>query len=417
MCCASYIDTNSAGIGDQGIGAILISSAKLVLYTTCAGVDPNKTLPVVLDVGTNNDRLLSDELYIGLPKSRVRGEEYDAFVDRFLKACRKLYPKAYVHFEDFGVSNARRILEKYSPQFACFNDDIQGTGCVTLAAIYAGLETSKETKMQDIRVVLFGAGSAGMGIADQIRDAIAVEGNKSKEDAAKQIWCIDKEGLLLQSQEGLSEAQRGYSKPDKEWPSDGSSLIDVVKAVKPHVLIGTSTKPKSFTKEVVQEMAKHVARPIIFPLSNPTRLHEAEPKDLVQWTDGKVLVATGSPFPAVEYNGRQREVAECNNSVCFPGIGLGCVLSRAKLVTPEILVAATKALASQAPVLKNDDPEAPLLPDVVDAREISVHIAAAVIKQVVKDRLAQEKVPEDDADLEKWIREKIWNAEYRPLIR
>ena len=373
-------------------------------------------MPVVLDVGTDNEQLLSDDLYIGLQQPRVRGEKYDAFVDRFLKACRKLYPKAYVHFEDFGVSNARRILDKYSPQFACFNDDIQGTGCVTLAAIYSALKAANETKMQDVRVVIFGAGSAGMGIADQIRDAISVEGNKSREEASKQIWCVDKEGLLLESQTGLSEAQRGYSKSEKDWSDDGTALIDIVMAVKPHVLIGTSTRPKSFTKEIVQEMAKHVKRPIIFPLSNPTRLHEAEPKDLVEWTDSKVLVAAGSPFAAVEFNGRKREIAECNNSVCFPGIGLGCVLSRTKLVTPEILVAATKALASQAPVLKDNDPEAPLLPDVVDAREISVHIAAAVIKQVVRDGLAQEKVPEDDVELEKWIRERMWEAEYRPLV-
>ena len=395
----------------------MISSAKLILYTACAGIDPKRTLPVVLDVGTDNEQLLSDDLYIGLQRPRARGEKYDVFVDRFLKACRKLYPQAYVHFEDFGVSNARRILDKYSPQFACFNDDIQGTGCVTLAAIYAALKAANETKMQDVRVVVFGAGSAGMGIADQIRDAISVEGDKSREEASKQIWCVDKEGVLLESQEGLSEAQRSYSKLDKDWSNSGSSLIDVVKAVKPHVLIGTSTRPKAFTEEVVQEMAKSVKRPIIFPLSNPTRLHEAEPKDLVEWTDGKVLVATGSPFPAVEHKGRKREIAECNNSVCFPGIGLGCVLSRSKLVTPEILVAATKALASQAPVLKENDPEAPLLPDVVDAREISVHIAAAVIKQVVKDGLAQEKVPEDDTKLVKWIRERMWEAEYRPLMR
>lgn len=318
-------------------------------------------------------------------------------------------------FRDFGVANARKILDRYSPQFACFNDDIQGTGCVTLAAIYAALRVSKETKMEDIRVVVFGSGSAGMGISDQIRDAISVEGNRSREEASKQIWCLDKQGLLLKSQEGLSKAQESYSKPDAEWSNGNTSLLDVVKAVKPHILIGTSTRPKSFTKEVVQEMSKHVQRPIIFPLSNPTRLHEAEPKDLVEWTDGKALVATGSPFPAVEHNGRNIEIAECNNSVCFPGIGLGCVLSRAKLVTPEILVAAQKALAAQAPVLK--DAEAPLLPDVPEAREISVHIAAAVIKQVVKDGLAQEKVPENDDELEAWIRDQMWQAEYKPLVK
>lgn len=304
------------GIGDQGVGAILISVAKLVIYTLCAGIHPSRTLPVVLDVGTDNHELLNDELYLGLQRSRVRGEEYDLFVDRFVNACRQRYPRAYIHFEDFGLQNARRILDKYTPEIACFNDDIQGTGCVTLAAIYAASHVAK-LRMQDLRVVVFGAGTAGTGIADQIRDAIAVESGKSKEAAAKQIWCVDKPGLLLQSmKDDLTPAQHPYAKPDCEWQeASHQSLLDVVKTIKPHVLIGTSTKPKTFTKEVVQEMAKHVERPIIFPLSNPTRLHEADPKDLFEWTDGRVLCATGSPFPPVETkDGKTREIAECNNS-------------------------------------------------------------------------------------------------------
>lgn len=263
---------------------------------------------------------------------------------------------------------------------------------------------------------MFGAGSAGTGIADQIRDAIAVESGKSREEATKQIWCVDKAGILLQSQqEDLTLAQRDYARPDSEWGDTGKKfLLDVIKKVKPHVLIGTSTKPKTFTKEVVQEMAKHVERPIIFPLSNPTRLHEADPKDLLEWTNGRVLTATGSPFPPIEQNGRMREIAECNNSTTFPGIGLGVVLSRARLVTPEMLVAATKALAAQAPALK--DPDAGLLPDVTNVRKISVQIAAAVIKQAIKDGLAQEKdIPNNDQELEEWIREQMWHAEYRPL--
>lgn len=404
------------GIGDQGVGAVLISIAKLVIYTLCAGIHPDRTLPVVLDVGTDNHELLNDDLYLGLQRPRVRGEEYDAFVDRFVKACRKKYPKAYIHFEDFGLPNARRILDKYTPQIACFNDDVQGTGCVTLAAIYAAIHVAK-LKMQDIRVMMFGAGTAGTGIADQICDAIALESNVSREDAVKQIFCVDKPGLLLQSQkDDLTPAQHPYAKEDGEWDGiDHKSLLDVVKHVKPHVLIGTSTKPKTFTKEIVQEMAKHVDRPIIFPLSNPTRLHEAEPKDLFEWTDGKVLTATGSPFPPVKTkDGREREIAECNNSTTFPGIGLGAVLSRAKLMTPQMLVAAVKALAAQAPALK--DPDAGLLPDVTNVREISVKIAAAVIKQAVDDGLAQEKnIPNEDSKLEEWIREQMWTAEYRPL--
>jgi len=372
-------------------------------------------LPVVLDVGTDNHELLNDDLYLGLRRPRIRGAEYDAFIDRYIQACRKRFPKAYIHFEDFGLRNARRILDKYTGQIACFNDDVQGTGCVTLAAVYAAIHVAKY-KMEDLRVVMFGAGSAGTGIADQLRDAIAIESGKSAMEAVKQIWCVDKPGLLLQSQkEELTPAQHDYARLDSDW-EDGEkkSLLDVIKKVKPHILIGTSTKPKTFTKEIVQEMAKHVERPIIFPLSNPTRLHEAEPKDLFEWSQGKVLTATGSPFPPVKSNGRMREVGECNNSTTFPGIGLGVVLSRSKLLTPKMLVAAVKALAAQAPALK--DPDAPLLPDVTSVRGISVQIAGAVIKQAVKEGIAQEKgIPESDKELEEWIREQMWDAEYRTL--
>ena len=386
-----------------------------MLYTLCAGVHPNRTLPVVLDVGTDNEMLLQDSLYLGLKRPRVRGEEYDQFIHSFLSACRQRFPDAYIHFEDFGLQNARRILDLYSPAFACFNDDVQGTGCVTLAAIYAALHAAKETQMNDLRVVVFGAGSAGIGIADQIRDAIAVESGKSRDQATQQIWCVDGLGLILSSQPDLTPAQRSYERPNEEWPFPSKELLDVIKQVKPHVLIGTSTKPKSFTKDIVQEMAKHVDRPIIFPLSNPTRLHEAEPKDLIEWTEGRVLTATGSPFSPVEFRGRVREIAECNNSTIFPGIGLGAILSRTKLMTPQMLVVATKALAEQSPVLKLQDPDAALLPDVTNVREISVRIAAAVIRQAAKEKLAREDVPEEA--LEDWIREQMWKAEYRSLKR
>ncbi|OCL13171.1 hypothetical protein AOQ84DRAFT_385591 [Glonium stellatum] len=403
------------GIGDQGVGAILISIAKLVIYTLCAGIHPSRTLPVVLDCGTNNKELLNDGLYLGLRQPRATGERYDAFVTRFVEACRKRYPRAYIHFEDFGLHNARRILDKYTPQIACFNDDVQGTGCVTLAAVMSALHVSK-VKWEDARFVLFGSGTAGTGIADQIKDAIAVETNKSKEDAGKQIWCVDKPGLLLQSKKDqLTPAQISYAREDSEWEGkEHNDLLSIVREVKPHVLIGTSTKPGAFTKEIVQEMAKHVERPIIFPLSNPTKLHEAKPQDLFDWTEGKVLVATGSPFPPVEFNGKNYEVAECNNSVTFPGIGLGAILSRTRLMPPSLLVAAVKALASQAPALK--DPSAGLLPDVTDVREISVWIAKAVIKAAVEKGLNQEKgIPSDDTELEEWIRDQMWDARYRPL--
>jgi len=279
----------------------------------------------------------------------------------------------------------------------------------------AGLHVSN-LKLQDMRMVVFGSGTAGTGIADQVRDAIAADSGKSKEEAAAQIWCVDKPGLLLKSQgDKLTHAQIPYARSDSDWEGKHhSDLLSVIKEVKPHVLVGTSTKPKSFTREIIQEMASHVSRPIIFPLSNPTRLHEADPKDINEWTKGKALIATGSPFPPVEYEGKEYEVAECNNSTCFPGIGLGCVLSRTKLLSDKMLVAAVKALADQSPALK--DPNKGLLPDVKDVREISVHIARAVVKQAVEEGLAtQEGIPRDEGELEEWIREQMWDPVYRPL--
>lgn len=405
------------GIGDQGVGGILISVAKLVLTTLCAGIHPDRTLPVVLDCGTNNEKMLRDELYLGLKKPRIRGKRYDDFVEGFVQSARQLYPQAYIHFEDFGLLNARRILKKYRPQMACFNDDIQGTGCITLAGIMSGLFVSK-LQLSDMRMVVFGSGSAGIGIADQVQDAIVAETGKSKEDAAKQIWCVDKPGLLVKSQgKNLTEGQVSFARDDAEWNGKPQSdLLSIIKEVKPHVLIGTSTKPKAFTESIVREMAQHVERPIIFPLSNPTRLHEADPKDINTWTEGRALIATGSPFPPVEYNGRVYEVAECNNSTVFPGIGLGAVLCRAKLLSDKMLVAAVKAIAIQSPALK--DPDKGLVPDIVNVREISVRIAMSVIKQAVEEGLATEKgIPTDDADLEAWVREQMWAPEYRPLER
>ncbi|OBT43397.1 hypothetical protein VE00_05722 [Pseudogymnoascus sp. WSF 3629] len=403
------------GIGDQGAGGILISIAKLVLTTLCAGIHANRTLAVGLDCGTDNEKLLNNELYLGLKHPRVRGEKYEKFIETFVQSARKLYPKAYIHFEDFGLPNARRILDKYRPTMACFNDDVQGTGCVTLAAIMAGLHVSK-TNLEDVKVVIFGAGTAGTGVADQIRDAIATESGKSKDEAAKHIWCVDKPGLLLKRHgDKLNPAQKPYARDDSEWDSDKDfDLLSVIKAVKPHVLIGTSTKPGSFTEEIVKEMASHVSRPIIFPLSNPTSLHEANPADLNFWTDGKVLVATGSPFPPVTHAGITRDVAECNNALVFPGIGLGAVLSRTLLLSDKMLVAAVKALSAQSPALK--DPARPLLPDVEDVREVSVQIAKAVVRQAVAEGLAREEgIPEDELELDEWIRVQMWKPVYRPL--
>ncbi|KAL8832860.1 MAG: hypothetical protein Q9170_004726 [Blastenia crenularia] len=280
----------------------------------------------------------------------------------------------------------------------------------------AGLHVSN-LKLTDMRMIIFGSGSAGTGIADQVRDAIVTESGKSEAEAAKQIWCVDKPGLLLKSQEDLTDGQQPFARDDSEGQGNKhGDLLAIVKEVKPHVLIGTSTKPKAFTKEVIMEMAKHVNRPIIMPLSNPTRLHEADPKDINEWTEGRALIATGSPFPPVTYKGREYEVAECNNSCAFPGIGLGAVLSRTRLLTKPLLVAAVKAIAAQSPALK--DPDKGLVPDVTNVREISVQVAKAVIKAAVKEDLASEKdIPENDEELEKWVREQMWEPKYRPLVR
>ncbi|KAI1872153.1 uncharacterized protein JN550_004356 [Neoarthrinium moseri] len=405
------------GIGDQGVGGVLISSAKLTLTTLCAGIHPDRTLPVVLDCGTDNEELLKDDLYLGLRQKRTRGEKYDKFVDAFVTAARKLFPRAYIHFEDFGLTNARRILDHYRPKVPCFNDDVQGTGCVTLAAIMAGLHVGKK-KLEDVKLVVFGAGTAGVGIADQVRDAIATYKGCSREDAAKQIWLIDKPGLLTTKTNDLSQAQKIYAKDD----SDGKGLLDVVKEVKPNVLIGTSTKPKSFTEEIVKEMAKHTERPVILPLSNPTRLHEAVPEDLLKWTDGKALVATGSPFKPVKgpwgKDGKEIEIkaAECNNSVVFPGIGLGSVLCRASKVTDKMLVAAVQGVADMSPALK--DETAPLVPGVDNVREVSVRIAREVIQAAIEEGVATEKdIPTEKEDLDDWIKEQMWAPIYRPLKR
>ncbi|ODM18293.1 hypothetical protein SI65_06164 [Aspergillus cristatus] len=403
------------GIGDQGVGAILISTAKLVITTLCAGIYPSRQLPVVLDCGTNNKTLLNDELYLGLRQPRARGKEYDEFLEKFVTIARKRFPKAYIHFEDFGLQNAKRVLDKYRSRAPCFNDDIQGTGCVTLAAIIPALHVSN-VKLGDARFVMFGSGTAGTGIADQICGAIANETGKSKEAAAKQIWCLDKQGLLLKSQgDQLTAAQVPYARDDSEWDTkETPDLLSVMKTAKPHVLVGTSTKPKSFTEEVIREMAKNVESPIVLPLSNPTRLHEADPHDINKWTDGRALMATGSPFPPVDRDGGKYEIAECNNSTCFPGIGLGVVLSRARVLSDRMLVAAVSALAARSPALK--DAKRPLLPDVEEARSVSVDIAKAVIQTAVEQGHAEEKdIPTDPNELEEWIQVQMWDPVYHPL--
>lgn len=410
------------GIGDQGTGGIGISIAKLALMTLCAGIHPGRGIPVILDVGTNRESLLNDPLYMGNRFRRVRGEAYDDFIDRFLMAVKKLFPKAIVHFEDFGVKNARRILQKYQHTLPCFNDDIQGTGAVTLSGITAALKTL-ETDITDIRILIYGAGSAGVGIAEQITDHLVSKGLSYKE-ACTHIWLIDRFGLLNEESKDVSDGQRPYLVPASEAQGfDNTNLTQIISRFKPHVLIGTSTQAGAFTEEAVKEMNSHVERPIILPLSNPTRLHEAIPSDLLKWTSGSALVATGSPFPPV-YG---RVISENNNCFSFPGIGLGAVLARASEITTTMISAAVEALSELAPILK--DPHGGLLPDLHDIRKVSEIVAAAVVKQAIKDGVARiesevvpntnvtVKVPTTDTELRAWVSSQMWKPEYRPLLK
>lgn len=408
------------GIGDQGTGAIGISIAKLALMTLCAGVHPSRVIPISLDVGTDRESLLEDPLYLGNKFKRVRGEEYDNFIENFVTAVKESFPNAVLHFEDFGVKNAHRILDKYSEELACFNDDIQGTGAVTLSAMTAALKSIKH-EITDCRVLVYGAGSAGMGIAEQITDHLLTKG-LTPEEAREKIWLIDRDGLLTESSKNVSSDQKLFAVKDELAQGfDNTSLKEIIANFKPHVLVGCSTQAGAFTEECVKEMNKHAERPIIFPLSNPTRLHEAKPADLIKWTGGDVLCATGSPFPPV--NGRV--ISENNNCFTFPGIGLGAVLSRSTHITKNMIAACVESLSSQSPILT--DPAGGLLPDIRNIREISAHVATSVVRQALKDGVAQvekEKIPGTDIQVKvpdgynerlAWVKSQMWTPNYRDL--
>lgn len=401
------------GIGDQGIGGIGISIAKFALMTLCGGIHPGRGIAVALDVGTNRQTLLDDPLYLGNRFPRVRGEEYDNFVDKFIQSVKKQFPRAVVHFEDFGVVTARDLLIRYRSQLPCFNDDIQGTGAVSMAGITAALKTLNQD-VTDTRILIYGAGSAGVGIADQIVNSMVAKGLTVEEARAK-IWLIGRYGLILKGQTYMRPGQPDYALDPKHAEGyDSSKLFEVVRHYKPHILIGCSTQPGAFTEEVVKEMHSHVEHPIIFPLSNPTRLHEATPSDILKWTNGKALVATGSPFPPVD----GRSISENNNCFTFPGIGLGAVLSQASLITNNMLAACIEALAAQSPILK--DPNAGLLPDVSNIRAISSRVASAVVWQAVQDgvsKLPAGTVPADEAERLAWVEDQMWNPVYRPIVK
>ncbi|KAH8998804.1 hypothetical protein EDB86DRAFT_2910159 [Lactarius hatsudake] len=402
------------GIGDQGVGGIGISTAKSALYTLLAGIAPTKSLPVVLDVGTNNESLISDPLYVGWRHERVRGDAYDQFIDKFVQLVRKYLPHCLLHFEDFGVTNAQRLLEIYRDQHAIFNDDVQGTGAVTLAAVMSAVGVTRST-LADQRYIIYGAGSAGLGIAHQLRDGIVQIDGVSTNKANDQFYLIDKHGLIKQSLGDLIRPSlQDFVRLDEEWegvPTNEKgeiTLLEVVRKVKPTVLIGCSTHAGAFTEDVVREMAKHVDRPIILPLSNPSRLVEVDPAKANDWTNGKALLATGSPFPPAKVpSGKDYIIAECNNALLYPGLGFGAVLAKARLLSDSMILAGAKRLAALSPALK--DPDDALLPDFADAPSVNFEIAIAVAEQAIAEGIANV----DWGDQE--VRENAKNMQWLPV--
>ncbi|KAG7100115.1 hypothetical protein E1B28_001895 [Marasmius oreades] len=408
------------GIGDQGVGGIGISAAKSVIYTLIGGIDPHKSLPVVLDVGTDNEQLLSDSLYVGWPHKRVRGKEYDEFIDKFVGLVRKHFPNSLLHFEDFGVKNAHSILQRYRDVHSVFNDDIQGTGAVTLACTMAAIGVTK-SKLSDQRFVIYGAGSAGLGIAVQLRDAMVSTDNVSEEEANRKFYLLDKQGLIKQSLPDIREDLKPFVRPDEEWDSvarnssseGGIGLLDVVKHIKPTVLIGCSTHGGAFTKEVVQSMAEGCERPIIFPLSNPSNLVEVDPRDANEWTEGKALLATGSPFPPAKMpNGKDYIIAECNNALIYPGLGFGSMISESRRMTDTMIIAGARRLAALSPALK--DPDAALLPDFGDAPEVNFEVGVAVAEQAIEEGVASVKWKKEE--VRDRARERVWKPVYGEYV-
>ncbi|MET8767079.1 NAD-dependent malic enzyme [Streptomyces sp. NPDC004658] len=405
------------GIGDWGVGGIDIAVGKLAVYTAAAGIDPRRTLPVMLDVGTNRQELLDNPLYLGNRHPRADRETYDAFIDAYVTTATRLFPHALLHWEDFGTANARRILDRYRDQVCTFNDDIQGTGAVNLAAVLSGVRATG-MPLTEHRIVVFGAGTAGIGVADQLRDALIAEG-LSTEQATARFWCVDRYGLLTTDQgDQLRDVQKPYARPADEtdgWRRDenlpGIPLDEVVRRVRPTILIGTSGQGGSFTQELVREMARHTERPIILPMSNPTDLAEATPADLLDWTDGKALVATGSPFAPVERDGTTYEIGQANNALVFPGLGLGAIVARASRITDRMLRAAADAVARRTGDTEVARADAPVLPPIRDLRATSEAVAVAVARAAVEEGVARAGLD----DVEAAVRAARWEPVYPPV--
>ncbi len=375
------------GIGDWGVGGIEVSIGKLAIYTAAGGIDPTRVIPVMLDAGTNRESLLNDPMYIGNRHARIRGERYDAFIDAYVAVTSRRFPNALLQWADFAPGNARRILEKYRHRIFTFNDDVQGTGAITLAAVISAVRVCG-TPLRNQRVVIFGAGTAGMGIADQIREAMVRDG-LSQEDAARRFWLVDRQGLL---------------------PADGGGmgLAEVVRRVKPTILIGASTAAGSFTEAIVKEMAAHTQRPIIFPLSKPASWAEATPADLIAWTGGRALVATGSPFAPVTHRGVTYVIGQVNNALLYPGLALGAIVARARRMSDGMFAAAANAVSSLVAVRQ---PGASLLPHIDDLRSVSVTVALAVAEAAAAEGLAAAEL----SDIVQQVQDAMWQPEYRRI--
>lgn len=398
------------GLGDQGIGGMGIPIGKLSLYTACGGVSPAYTLPIVLDVGTNNQQLFNDPLYLGWRHPRITGKDYEDFVDAFIQAVKRRWPNVLLQFEDFAQKNASPLLKRYRDQLCCFNDDIQGTASVVLGSLIAASRAAG-SQLKNQTVTVLGAGSAGCGIAEQIVAEMMTEG-LSEAEARARIFMVDRFGLLTDKMPNLLEFQKPLAQKSSsltDWNCQGDiSLLQTVQRAKPTVLIGVSAQPGLFTEEIIRTMHSHCARPIVMPLSNPTSRVEALPEDIIRWTEGKALVATGSPFMPVHFNGREYPIAQCNNSYIFPGIGLGVLSSGARRVTDGMMMAASRALAECSPLVQGK--EGALLPALENIQQVSKTIAMHVAKAAQADGVAAKT---SDADIKAAIEKTFWTPEYR----
>jgi malate dehydrogenase (oxaloacetate-decarboxylating) len=403
------------GLGDQGIGGMGIPIGKLSLYTACGGISPAYTLPVCLDVGTNNEKLLNDPMYMGARHKRIDQREYNAFVDRFMKAAKRRWPEAMIQFEDFAQPNAMPLLRKYRDEYCCFNDDIQGTAAVTVGTLLAACR-SKGVQLKDQKVAFVGAGSAGCGIAEQIIQQMVAEGLTDTQ-ARRNIYMVDRFGLLTEGMSDLRDFQQALAQPlenlnDWQHSGDYASLLDVMHCANPGILIGVSGQPGLFTEQVIRTMHQYTEKPIIFPLSNPSRQIEAHPAHVIEWTEGEAIIATGSPFDAIKYKGTDYPVAQCNNSYIFPGIGLGVIAVKARIISDEMLMAASNTLADESPRVRGTGDN--LLPGIPEIAELSKKIAFNVGKVAQQQGLALEV---SDETLRDRIEANFWRPEYRRYKR